>query len=116
MEGFDWIYLAQDRGQWQAVMKRLVNLRVAWSAGYFSISYASINFREGILIDYSSDHYLPKDSAQWGLLFLSLAVMFFYDRLWYNPTISNFILLYISVLTALELFLFVKGKVVPMLN
>jgi hypothetical protein len=27
-EGLDWMYLAQDRDQWRAVMKTVMNLRV----------------------------------------------------------------------------------------
>jgi hypothetical protein len=34
-EGMDWIYLAQDRGQWRAFVKTIMNLRIPYNAGKF---------------------------------------------------------------------------------
>jgi hypothetical protein len=35
LEGVDWIHLAQDRDQWQALMNTVMNLRVLQMAGNF---------------------------------------------------------------------------------
>jgi hypothetical protein len=32
-EGVDWIYLAQDRGKWRAVVNTVMNARVPYGAG-----------------------------------------------------------------------------------
>jgi hypothetical protein len=34
-DGMDWIYLAQDRDQWRASLKTVMNLWVAWNAGEY---------------------------------------------------------------------------------
>jgi hypothetical protein len=34
-DGMDWIYLAQDRDQWRAFAKTVMNLRVPLNAGKF---------------------------------------------------------------------------------
>jgi hypothetical protein len=37
-EGVDWIHLTQDKDQWQAVVKRVMKLRVPYKAGNFLAS------------------------------------------------------------------------------
>jgi hypothetical protein len=34
-EGVDWMHLAEDRDQWQALVKTVMNLRVPYNAGNF---------------------------------------------------------------------------------
>jgi hypothetical protein len=34
----DWIHLAQDRGQWRALVTTVTNLRVPWGGGDFLTS------------------------------------------------------------------------------
>jgi hypothetical protein len=40
----DWIHLAQDRGDWQAVMNTAMNLRVPYNVGYLLDNSATIVF------------------------------------------------------------------------
>jgi hypothetical protein len=37
-EGVDWIYLAQDRDRWRALVNALLNLRVQFNSGNFLTS------------------------------------------------------------------------------
>jgi hypothetical protein len=42
-EGVDWIYLAQDKDQWRAVMNTVMNRRVPLKTGMFSTRRAIIS-------------------------------------------------------------------------
>jgi hypothetical protein len=42
--GIDWIYLAQDRDQWRAFVKAVMNLLVPYNVGKFLSSSATGNF------------------------------------------------------------------------
>jgi hypothetical protein len=41
-EGKDWIHLAQNRGQWRALVNTAINLRVILNAGNFLTTYLSV--------------------------------------------------------------------------
>jgi len=34
-KGVDWMYLTQDRDQWQALIIMIMNLQVSWTVGNF---------------------------------------------------------------------------------
>jgi hypothetical protein len=49
-EGVDWIHLAQNRNQWQAVVNMVMNLPVLEKAGDFLTGWMTISFSGRILL------------------------------------------------------------------
>jgi hypothetical protein len=46
----DWIYLAQDRGGWWALVKAVMNLQVPHNVGYFLTSSELVSFSRRTLL------------------------------------------------------------------
>jgi len=51
-EGLDWIFLAEDKDQWRAVMNTVMNLLASQNSGNFLTNWTTISS-------------LKKDSAPW---------------------------------------------------
>jgi hypothetical protein len=49
-EGVDWIHVAQDRGQWRACVKTIMNLQIPERAGNFLTSRVTINVSRRTLL------------------------------------------------------------------
>jgi hypothetical protein len=43
-KGVDWIHVAEDKGQWRALMNTVMNLRAPWKGGHFLTSWATVSF------------------------------------------------------------------------
>jgi hypothetical protein len=53
-KGVHWMHLAQDRDQWQALVKTVMKIRVPQKAGNFLISRVTISFsRRTVLLGIS---------------------------------------------------------------
>ena len=66
--GTDWIYLAQDTGQWRAVVNTVIELRVPQNVGNFLTNWGNVSFSIGNAVwSYgeivNSDNYLPHYTA-----------------------------------------------------
>jgi hypothetical protein len=84
LEGVDWIYLAQDRNAWQAVVNTVMNHRVLCKAGHFLSSRTTVSFSRRSLL-----HRVSQKSAVTAVVHKSNAVSFLTKR-------SNF---YVSVIS-----------------